>query len=270
MKNGMRVRHLSGVAFALMILLISPACNRSEPPRSDSSPATDEIIVSAAASLRDAFREIGALHESRTGTRAIFNFGASGALQRQIETGAPADVFASAGQPQMNALAAQNLIIAETRRSFTRNTLVLIVPTDSAFGALAFADLGDARVRRIAVGNPRTVPAGQYAEQSLVRLGLWPQIQSRLILAEDVRQVLDYVARGEVDAGIVYASDARAAQDRVRIAARAPAETHDPILYPVAVVRDSRRTETARRFVETVLSAEGQAVLSRHGFEAVR
>ncbi len=241
------------------------ACRQSEPAKSgDHRPSSREITVSAAVSLRDAFNEIGQQYEARTGTHVNFNFGASGALQKQIESGAPVDVFASAGQSQMDALATQGLIVQETRRNFARNTLVLITPADRTLSA--FADLSGAKVTKLAIGNPKTVPAGQYAEQSLSRLGLWQQIQPRLILAEDVRQVLDYVARGEVDAGIVYASDVRAAGDKVRTAAQAPADSHDAILYPLAIVQASTRQEAARAFADSIVSDAGQRLLEKYGF----
>ena len=191
-------------------------------------------------------------------------------FRSQIESGAPVDVFASAGIPQMDALATQGLIALETRRDFARNTLVLVVPADSTSGITSFADLGSAKVARLAVGNPKTVPVGQYAEQALTRLGLWKQLGPRLILAEDVRQALDYVARGEVDAGIVYASDVHATGARVRAVATAPADSHDPILYPIAVVRASSRQEAARAFIDAVMSDEGQRILEKYGFERVR
>src|SRR5262249_17898099 len=231
------------------------------------SQAGREITVSAAASLKDAFGEISKQYEARTGAKINFNFGASGALQKQIELGAPVDVFASAGRPQMDALATQGLIVPETERNFTRNTLVLVVPSGSTSGLTAFADLGGAKVMKLAVGNPKTVPVGQYAEQSLTRLGLWQQLGPRLVPAEDVRQVLDYVARGEVDAGIVYASDVRAAENKVRRVASAPADSHDPILYPIAVVRASSHQATARVFIDAVMSDEGQRILEKYGFE---
>jgi molybdate transport system substrate-binding protein len=123
-------------------------------------------------------------------------------------------------------------------------------------------------VRKLAIGNPQTVPAGQYAQQLLTNLKLWEQLQPKLVLAEDVRQVLDYVARGEVEAGIVYASDVVAAQDKVVVAARAPADKHDPILYPIALVKESRHTDAARQFIALVLSPEGQAALTKYGFIA--
>ncbi|MCI0389574.1 MAG: molybdate ABC transporter substrate-binding protein [Acidobacteria bacterium] len=259
---------------AAMIIVIAAAglaCRRSEPAGSNGdSQAGREITVSAAASLKDAFREISKQSEERAGARINFNFGASGALQKQIESGAPVDVFASAGIPQMDALATQGLIAQETRRDFARNTLVLVVPTDSTSGITAFADLGGAKVTKLAVGNPKTVPVGQYAEQSLTCLGLWQRLGPRLILAEDVRQALDYVARGEVDAGIVYASDVRATGDRVRTVATAPADSHDPILYPIAVVRASSHQDAARSFIDAVISDEGQRILEKYGFGRIR
>jgi len=246
------------------------ACRRQPSGSSGDSSSRREITVSAGASLRDAFGEIGKQYESRTGSKVNFNFGASGALQKQIESGAPVDVFASAGRPQMDALSSQGLIEPGTQRDFARNVLVLVVPADTTSGPTSFTDLGGAKVTRIAVGNPKTVPVGQYAQQALTRLGLWQQLQSRLILAEDVRQTLDYVARGEVDAGIVYASDVRAADNKVRKVATAPADLHDPILYPIAVVRASSGKDAARAFIDAVMNDEGQRTLEKYGFERAR
>jgi molybdate transport system substrate-binding protein len=261
---------LHAVKFLVLIITMTAysglACSHSGDSGAGHSGAASEITVSAAASLKDAFREISEQHEKRAGTKVIFNFGASGVLQKQIESGAPVDVFASAGRPQMDALAKYGLIIPETRRDFARNALVLVGPADRTPVITSFADLGSPEITRLAVGNPKTVPAGQYAEQSLTRLGLWQQLQPRLILAEDVRQVLDYVARGEVDAGVVYASDVRAAGDKVRTVAFAPEDSHDPILYPLAVVRASSHHEAARAFIDTVMSGDGQRVLERYGF----
>ena len=254
----------------LLFAVFSFACHSSEPAKPAGRQSASEITLSAAASLREAFQEIGKQYEARTGTRVSFNFGASGALQKQIESGAPVDVFASAGRAQMDALALQELITTESRRDFTLNTLVLVVPADQAVELKSFANLSGAQVKRLAMGNPKTVPAGQYSEQSLTRLGLWPQLQSRLVLGEDVRQVLDYVARGEVEAGLVYASDVRAVDSRVRIVARAPADSHDPILYPIAVVRASKQQEAARTFIDGVMSDEGQHSLEKYGFERIR
>ncbi|HKE03595.1 MAG TPA: molybdate ABC transporter substrate-binding protein, partial [Blastocatellia bacterium] len=161
-------------ALIIVIAAAGLACRRAEPSGANrDSQAGREITVSAAVSLRDAFREISKQYEERTGAKINFNFGASGALQKQIESGAPVDVFASAGIPQMDALATKGLIAPETRRDFARNTLVLVVPADSTSGITSFADLGGAKVTKLAIGNPKTVPVGQYAEQTLTRLGLW-------------------------------------------------------------------------------------------------
>ncbi|HJZ80349.1 MAG TPA: molybdate ABC transporter substrate-binding protein, partial [Pyrinomonadaceae bacterium] len=188
-------------------------------------------------------------------------------LLKQIESGAPADVFASAGAKQMDDLAAKNLIVVSTRADFARNVLVLIQPVNST-SIFTFDDLARPEVKKIAIGNPKTVPAGQYTEQTFNQMKLWLQVQPKLVYAEDVRQVLDYVVRGEVDAGVVYASDATAAGTRT--VARAPDESHDPIVYPIAIVSDSRRREAAQKFIDLVLSAEGQGILAKHGFVPAR
>ncbi len=228
-----------------------------------------EIIVSAAISLKDAFIEIGELHEERTGVKVNFNFGASGILQKQIEGGAPVDVFASAGEKQMDELDTKGLIDRETRRNFVRNVLVLVIPKDLDFNIRSFYDLEDPKVRRIAIGNPKTVPVGQYTQQLLTNTKLWDKLQPRLIFAEDVRQVLDYVVRGEVEAGIVYASDVQSSTGKVRLLTEAHENLHDPILYPIAVIVETRQKQAARGFVELVLSSEGQSILIRYGFLGV-
>lgn len=250
------------------IFLVSLANCRSDDRGSSS--AENEIVVSAAASLKESFGEIGKLYEQRTKTRVSFNFAASGALQRQIESGAPADVFASASGREMEALAARDLIVQETRRDFARNALVLITPADSALNLDSFDDLIDSRVKRIAVGNPKTVPVGEYARQAFENAKLSSRLEGRLVYGEDVRQVLDYVARGEADVGIVYVTDARAAGNRVKVAARVDENLHEPISYPIAALRDGRGREAARLFVELVTSADAQAILRRDGFEAAR
>lgn len=224
------------------------------------------MTVSAAVSLKDAFTEIGELYKKKTGKTVNFNFGASGALQKQIETGAPVDVFASAGEKQMDELAAKKLIDADSRKDFARNKLVLIVPQNSVLNLETFDGLSDLRVQKIAVGNPKTVPAGQYTEQFFEKNNLKNALQSKLIFAEDVRQVLDYVVRGETDAGIVYATDAKSADGKIKIVATASETDHDPILYPLALIKDGKQKQNAKEFSDLVLSAEGQAILQKYGF----
>jgi molybdate transport system substrate-binding protein len=229
-----------------------------------------EITVSAAASLQNAFREIAKIYEQQTNVKINFNFASSGALQKQIEQGAPADVFASAGRQQMDALADKNLIALETRQDFARNEIVLIVPDKTELPNLSFAEYLETNKGKIALGNPKTVPAGQYAEQTLRNLGLSEKLQSRFVFAEDVRQVLDYVERGEVGFGIVYASDVDADNKKVLEIARAPENSHEPILYPIAMIKNNQNQEAARKFIELVLSPEGQRVLQENRFQSVK
>jgi molybdate transport system substrate-binding protein len=225
------------------------------------------IVVAAAISLKESFSELGGIYERRTGTKVTFTFGASGELEKQIEAGAPVDVLASAAEREMDELQAKNLIDRATRADFARNSLVLVVPQVSKLQMRSFHDLEKPGVTKIAIGNPKTVPAGQYAQQLLRNTQIVPKIESRLILAENVRQVLDYVAREEVDAGIVYATDVQVAQGKVLVAARARDGDCDPILYPLAVTRDSGNAKAAKGFVDLVLSPEGIQVLEKYGFQ---
>lgn len=225
-----------------------------------------DLTVSAAASLSQAFNEMGAAFEAQQpGTRLRFNFAASDALLAQIARGAPVDVFASADTESMDKADAQQLLVPGTRRPFAANTLVLVTPADSALPLRALADLGRADVKRVALGKPEGVPAGRYAKGALDAAGLWPVVQAKAVYAINVRQALDYVARGEVEAGFVYATDAAVQKDKVKVALTVPTAT--PIAYPVAVVAGSANAEAARRFIDFVTSPAGQAVLARHGFQ---
>ena len=228
------------------------------------------IVVGAAISLKESFNELGSIYEHRTGTKVTFTFGSSGELEKQIEAGAPVDVFASAAEKEMDELQAKNLIDRATRRDFARNSLVLVVPADSQLHLQSYSDLQKPGVTKIAIGNPKTVPAGQYAEELLRNTQLWPKVESRLIMGENVRQVLDYVARGEVDAGIVYATDVQVAQGKVSVAARAADQDYGPILYPLAVIKDSANANAAKGFVDLVVSPEGNQILKKHGFRPAK
>ena len=227
-----------------------------------------EMTLSVAVSLKEAIEDIGRTFTAgRPGVTLRYNFGASGDLQKQIEAGAPIDLFLSAAQRQMDELQKQNLIVASSRRAFARNVLVVIKPSDSRVDISKPSDLVDSRVGRIVIGNPKTVPAGQYAEESLKAMGVWERVQPKLVLAENVRQALDYVARGEVDAGFVYTTDALVAGARVKEAFRPADETYRPVLYPVAVVAGARQPALAQAFIELLVSPEGQGVLQKHGFQ---
>jgi molybdate transport system substrate-binding protein len=227
-----------------------------------------EVILSAAISMKDAVEELGRGFVSRRpGVRLRYNFGSSGDLQKQIEAGAPIDLFVSAAQRQMDELDQKGLIVKDSRRVFARNVLAVIKPSDSRLDLAKPEDLVDSRVGRIVIGNPKTVPVGQYAEESLRALGLWDRLQPRLVFAENVRQALEYVARGEVDAGFVYTTDAAGRADRVKEAFRPGEETYRPVLYPAAVVASAKQPALARAFIELLVGSEGQAVLARLGFQ---
>jgi molybdate transport system substrate-binding protein len=194
-----------------------------------------------------------------------FNFAASGTLQRQIENGAPVDVFISAAEKNMNELQAQNLIERNTRRDFARNRLVLIVPKNSKLKIHAFADLKKREVARVAIGAPASVPAGKYAQQLLTKIGLWPMVEKKAVRAKDVRAVLTQVEQGNVDAGIVYRTDAMVSRN-VRVVSVAPEHLHAPIRYPVAVIAASKNKSAARKFVAYLGSTPSRQVLQRFGF----
>jgi len=240
---------------AALVLLPTPAAS------------ADTIVVSAAMSLKSAFEEIGALPASAAGgSRPAFNFGASGDLLAQIRGGAPADVFAAAAAKDMDVLDVEGSLLPGTRIDFAANEIVLIVPAATNSGASSFADLAKPAVARIAMVNPKTGPAGRYAEEVFASAGIADLVRPKLVYAENVRQVLDYVARGEVDAGIVYATDAMTRPQDVKAAAAAPAGSHKPVVYPIAVIKGSSRPEAAKAFLAAVRSEAGQAILARYGF----
>jgi molybdate transport system substrate-binding protein len=230
--------------------------------------APREATFSVAVSLKEAIEELGrSFMKAHPDIVLRYNFGSSGELQKQIEAGAPIDLFLSAAERQMDELERRGLVVPASRRVFARNVLVAIKPLDSPLDLAKAADLLDARVRRVVVGNPRTVPAGQYAEQSLRALGVWERLGPRLVFAENVRQALEYVARGEVDAGFVYASDLASRPGRVKEAFRPGEDTYQAITYPVAVVTGARERAAAEAFIRLLASPEGQAVLARFGFQ---
>jgi len=240
----------------LLVLLLAPATALAQ-----------EATLSVAISMKDAVEQLGrGFMASRSGVTLRYNFGSSGELQKQIEAGAPVDLFVSAAQRQMDELEKKGLIVAASRRVFARNVLTVVKPTDSKIDIAKPADLLDARITKLVVGNPRTVPVGQYAEESLKALGLWDKLQPKLVFAENVRQALDYVARGEVDAGFVYTTDAATRAQQVKEAFRPAEDTYRPVLYPVAVVTGAKQAAIARDFLELLMSGDGQTVLGRLGF----
>lgn len=225
-----------------------------------------ELVVSAAASLTNAFKTLAEQYEKgHPDTKVVLNFGASDVLMQQIVRGAPADVFASADQDAMNRAEAEKVIQPASRKDFAANQVVLIVPADSKLGIGALRDLTRADVKRVAYGNPSSVPVGRYTKGALEAENLWEAVSAKGVPAQNVRQSLDYVARGEVDAGFVFATDAAIMPDKVKVAVRVPNRT--PVTYPIAITAQTRQPTQAASFVQYVLSPDGQAVLAKYGFQ---
>jgi len=232
-----------------------------------SRPKAPALTVAVAASLQDAMGQLGPVFEQlHPGVSLRFDFGGSGMLAQQIERGAPVDVFLAAASKPMDQLAAQGLVLDDTRRDLLRNQIVLIAPAGSTLNS--FGGLAASSIKLIALGEPGSVPAGDYGRQTLESLGLWRAIQVKLVLAKDVRQVLTYVGTGNADAGIVYATDVGQSL-AVRIAAIAPETSHAPVTYPVAVLKDSRNPSAARAFVTFLQGPQAGAAFRRLGFTTV-
>ncbi len=225
-----------------------------------------DLTVSAAVSLSNAFRALAARFEAEhADTHVLLNFAASDALLAQITKGAPVDVFASADQDTMDKAATRQLIDPASRENFVRNRLVLITPLPGGLRLKSLADLSLPEVHHLVMGRPEGVPAGRYARAALQEIGLWPALESRTIFAQNVRQALDYVVRGEVEAGFVYATDAALQVDRVQVAFEVP--TGRPITYPVAAIAGSPQPVLARQFIHFLASPSSQAILAGFGFE---
>ncbi|MCL6478244.1 MAG: molybdate ABC transporter substrate-binding protein [Peptococcaceae bacterium] len=261
----MRVRFVLPAAVILLSLsLAAGGCaGKKEPPKTGPEPVN--LTVSAAISMKEALEELRFIYgKKQAGVTVTYNFASSGTLQKQIEEGAPVDIFISAGETQMDAIAQQGLIVESTRKDLLANELVLIAGKNS--GLTGFDGLTGQEVTRISIGAPETVPAGKYARETLVHLQLWDKLQDKLVLAKDVRQVLTYVETGNVDAGLVYRTDAISGQG-VRIVAAAPAGSHRPIVYPAALIRNSKHPEEAKQFFAFLFSDEAARTFEKHGFK---
>jgi molybdate transport system substrate-binding protein len=224
-----------------------------------------EVTVFAAASLTDSLKQIAADYEKGFGDKIVFNFGASSMLARQIAAGAPADIFFSADEAQMNKLAIQGLIDPATRKDRLGNTLVVVIPGDSLLQIKFASDLTNAAIKQIALADPQAVPAGVYARAWLERLHLWSAVQSKVVPTENVRATLAAVASGNVDAGVVYKTDA-AISKKVRIACEVSRSGGPDIRYPMALVKSSSQPEAAKRFLTYLSSKEAGQVFTQYGF----
>jgi molybdate transport system substrate-binding protein len=228
---------------------------------------TKELTVSAAASLKDSLMEIQKNYRQQNpGIKITFNFAASGTLQQQIEQGAPVDLFISASKTQIDALEQKNLLVKESRVDLLGNELVLVVGKNNT-SITCIQDLTKASVGKISIGTPGSVPAGKYAQESLTNLNLWDTLQPKMVLAvKDVTQVLNYIEAGNVDAGFVYRSDALRSNE-VKVIALVPPSSHQPIVYPAAIVAITKNVQEANAFIKYLQSSEVQQVFSKYGFQ---
>lgn len=224
-----------------------------------------EVTVFAAASLTDALKAIAANYQKESGDKIIFNFAASSTLARQIAEGAPADIFFSADEAQMNRVEKKGMIDSSTRKSILGNSLVVVIPKDSELTIQSANDLTGGDIKQIALADPKAVPAGVYAKAWLEKLHLWPAVESKVVPTENVRAALAAVASGNVEAGVVYKTDA-AISKKVKIAYEVPQADGPDISYPIALVKDSPQPEAARKFLNYLASKEAGSVFQQFGF----
>lgn len=247
---------MAWVAVLLCTLIVSPRTAAAGEPRT--------IIVSAAASLTNVMQSLGKdFEKQRAGVRVTFNFGSTGDLIAQMSQGAPVDLFVSASVKHMDQAQDKGLIVTQSRKIFAGNTLVLAKPAGGTIPLNGLRDLTSAQVERIGIGKPETVPAGHYAKEALLAAGLWNQVEGRLILGSSARQVLDYLRRGEVDAALIYATDAKVAKGQVVVVTEL---ADSRIVYPVALAQTVGDREAATLFLDYLSTEAARAILRDHGF----
>ncbi|WP_157261106.1 molybdate ABC transporter substrate-binding protein [Paenibacillus wynnii] len=258
-------RYLLGIlTIVLFVVLAVGLSSTSSNGNVEAASKKTEIIVSAAASLQDSLDKIAVQFEKQhPDIDLVFNYGASGTLQKQIEQGAPADIFFSAGEKQMNALVDSDLIT--DHKVLLKNQLVIVVPYDSKVKLTSITQLTDKAFKKVAVGQPESVPAGQYAQQSLTAKKVWDTLQSKLVFAKDVRQVLTYVETGNADAGFIYKTDALTSK-KMRIALTVGDLVHQAIHYPAGIVKDSEHKSEAKDFYNFLQSKEADDIFTSYGF----
>ncbi|TGE33140.1 molybdate ABC transporter substrate-binding protein [Desulfosporosinus sp. Sb-LF] len=257
--------------FSFLLILSLVGCgtgNTTQPTTNVTKAESTEIMVSAAASMKDSLTELQKVYTQKApGVKLTFVFGASGTLQQQIEQGAPADLFISAGKTQMDALEQKNLLVKESKVDLVGNDLVLVTGKDNN-KVTSLEDLTKSSVDKISIGTPESVPAGKYAQESLTNLKLWGSLQPKLVLAKDVTQVLNYVETGNVDAGLVYQSDVQGSS-KVKVVTVVPASSHKPITYPAAVIAATKNKQVAEEFLKYLQSSDAQQVFIKYGFKTL-
>ena len=231
--------------------------------------AGEELVIFGAMSLTDTLTEVSQRFGAARNVKVYCNFAGSSTLQRQIEKGAPADVFVSASPIQMDALQQKGLIYEDSRRGILNNRLVLVAPVNRSVSLTDVGMLAQDSIGRIAIGEPNSVPAGIYGREALAQLGVWDAVQPKLIPTADVRSTLAYVESGEVDIGVVYHTDAEISK-KVRIIYQFPDSSHTPIVYPAAVLRNTGHKVLAHAFLDYLQTAEAAAIFEKYGFSVVK
>jgi len=253
-----------GFICALIFTLSTTACGLT----GQNTEATSTITISAAASLQNALTDIQVLYEQQQATDIIYNFGSSGSLMQQIFQGAPVDVFLSASEGWIDTLSQRSEIVEDSRKRLLKNSLVLVVSAEKS-SINSFEDLIVDKAVKIAVGEPKSVPVGQYTQETLKSLGLLEQLTSQLVFGKNARQVLTYVETGNATAGIVYATDALASQ-RVSVIESVDSSLHSPIYYSAAIVQASQKRESAQNFIDFLSTPAAKEIFAESGFEAVQ
>ncbi|WP_413162780.1 molybdate ABC transporter substrate-binding protein [Capilliphycus salinus ALCB114379] len=232
-------------------------------------PNQTTLTVAAGAGLKATMEAIQQVYsQTQPNVKIIYIFAASGALRQQIEQGAPVDVFISASSKFMDELQSKGLLLNETRRNLLTNQVALIVPQNMT-GIYSFQDLTKNTVKKIAIGEPRVAPVGKSAEEVLTYFNLFEQLKTQIIYAKDALQIVNYVATGNVDAGIVHDTTAKQS-NQVKIVAIAPPESHEPLVYPVAVIKDSKNVTDAREFVNFLSGSQAKSIFEQHGYQLAR
>ena len=256
--------------FGLMLLVGCSSVTNLNSTKDVETPVKTEIVISAAASLKQVMAEIKPLYrEQYPHVAIIYNFAASGTLQRQIEQGAPVDIFISADRAKIKSLQQQDLLASDTISSLLQNRIVLITEQNNNLAINSFTDLTTAEIDTIALGEPLSVPAGKYAQEVLNYFQVAEQIKDKVVYGKDVRQVLNYVATGNADVGLVYLTDAEVGSNRVKIIAIAPTQAHSTIDYAIAVIRDSNNPQAAREFIQFLKTDRVRDIFTKYGFIAV-
>lgn len=260
-------KRLSSFGCLFVCLMLTISCGQMNELKSSNSSSATELTISAAASLKEPLEAIKLLYTQKHPDIAlIYNFGSSGSLQQQIEQGAPVDIFFSAATKQMDALEKKDLLLEGSRQDLLKNEMVLIVPKNNTT-ITHFQDLTNKSVQKISLGEPKSVPAGTYAEEVLNSLKIADVVKSKAVYGKDVKQVLNYVATGNTDAGIVYQTDAQNSE-AVKIVEIAPENTHSPVVYPIAILKSSKHPEAAKFSIEFFAGDIAKSIFEAYGFKS--